>query len=165
MTAIVCLALSAAAVVVAVLAATKGRYRRAVRWAAVALVPTGLYLTGLITVFSRIGHAIGDWAADLVFDPRVWVGVCMLGGAVALALLTGIGRHRTPKAVDGSAPAPTLPGTLPGTASATGRPAAVTSGQAPAKASGKTPKAGKKADDDGLGDFADVEEILKRRGL
>ena len=163
MTAIVCLALSAAAVVVAILAATKGRYRRAVRWAAVALVPTGLYLTGLVTVFSRIGHTIGDWAADLVFDPRVWVGVCMLGGAVALALLTGIGRHRTPKAVETSVavPATTGPGRTPavtaGAAQASAKPAAKPTG----KASGKN---GKKADD-GLDDFGDIEEILKRRGL
>ena len=159
MTAIVCLALSAAAVVVAVLAATRSRYRRAVRWAAVALVPTGLYLTGLVTVFSRIGHAIGDWAADLVFDPRVWVGVCMLGGAVALALLTGLGRHRTPKAVETSAAVPAATGPR--------RTPSVTAGaaQASAKPSGKASgKNGKKADD-GLDDFGDIEEILKRRGL
>lgn len=160
MTAIVCLALSAAAVVVAVLAATKGRYRRALRWAAVALVPAGLYLTGLITMFSRIGHAIADWAGDLVFDPRVWVGVCMLGGAVVLALLTGLGRHRTPKGVERSAGVPAATGA--------GRAPAVTAGNqaAPAKAAGKPGKAsGKKSSGDGLDDFADVEEILKRRGL
>ncbi|WP_225447914.1 hypothetical protein [Streptacidiphilus sp. P02-A3a] len=163
MTAIVCLALSAAAIVAAVLAATRGRVRAALRWVAVALVPTGLYLTGLITVFSRIGHAIGDWAADLVFDPRVWTGVGLLGGAVVLALLTGVRRQRTPKAA-ASAAAPTLPGTAP----AAGRlPATSAPASAPAKASGKPVKSGKsgKQADDGLGDFADVEEILKRRGL
>lgn len=164
MTAIVCLALSAAALVLAVLAATRGRVRTALRWVAVALVPTGLYLTGLITVFSRIGHAIADWAANLVFDPRVWTGVVLLGGAVVLALLTGIGRRRTPKAASGS----TAVATLPGAAGTSGQLPAATSGPAPAKASGKASgkpgKAGKQ-DDDGLGDFADVEEILKRRGL
>jgi hypothetical protein len=172
MTAIVCLALSAAAVVVAVLAVTKSRYRRALRWAAFALVPTGLYLTGLITVFSRIGHAIGDWAADLVFDPRVWTGICMLVGAVALALLTGLGRRRSAKSVDRADGATAVPGP--------GRSAAVTAGspaaQAPARPSAKAPvsarapakaqgKASGKKSKDGLDDFADIEEILKRRGL
>lgn len=159
MTAIVCLALSAAALVVAVLAATRGRYRRALRWTAVALVPAGLYLAGLITAFSRIGHAIGDWAADLVFDPRVWTGLGMLAGAVVLALLTGIGRRRVGRAADTSA-VPRSAGTPP-VAAAPGKAPAIGSG-----GSGQGKPTGKKAPaDDGLGDFADVEEILKRRGL
>ena len=160
MTAIVCLALSAAALVVAVLAATKGRFRRALRWAAVALVPAGLYLAGLITAFSRIGHAIGDWAADLVFDPRVWTGLGMLCAAVALALLTGIGRRRVGRAADTST-VPRAAGTPP-VAAAPGKAPAISSGGS----GGQGKPAGKKAPaDDGLGDFADVEEILKRRGL
>ncbi|MFC1415946.1 hypothetical protein [Streptacidiphilus cavernicola] len=146
MTAIVCLALSAAAVVIAVLRGTRGRFRSALRWAAVALVPTGLYLTGLITVFDRIGRALGDWAAHLVFDPKVWTGVVMLGAAALLLLATGIRRGR---ALKPSEPA----------AEAKGRtaPPAVKGRTAPPAVAAKKPY----REDD----FSDIEEILKRRGL
>ncbi|WP_225446924.1 hypothetical protein [Streptacidiphilus sp. PB12-B1b] len=157
MTAIVCVALTAAALVIAVLSATRHRYRRAVRWVAVALVPTGLYLTGLLTMFTRIGHAIADWAADLVFDPRVWTGVVMLGAAVLLGLATAVGRRRRrARAVEqaGNARAvPTGAGPAPG-ALAAGAPAAT-----------KGAKAARKQADDEFGEFSDVEEILRRRGL
>ena len=149
MTAIVCMALSAAALVIAIMAAVGGRFRRALRWLGVALVPTGLYLTGLITVFDRIGRALGDWGAHLVFDPKVWTGVGMLGAGVLILLLTtlvrGSGSPRAGKPVkEGRAPRAAAPGSsLP----------AVTA----------KPKQQSSADD--LGDFSDVEEILKRRGL
>ncbi len=139
MTAIVCLALSAAAVVIAVLRGTRGRVRSALRWVAAALVPTGLYLTGLITVFDRIGHALGDWAAHLVFDPRVWTGVVMLGAAALLLLATGVRRGRAVKR-GAQAPEAKGGGTVP----------AVTA---------------KKQSTDDLGDFSDIEDILKRRGI
>lgn len=152
MTAIVCLALTAAAVVIAVMSGTARRWRRAVRWAALALVPTGLYLTGLLTMFDRIGHAVADWAANLVFNPGVWAGVGMLGAAVVVLLLTGVGRSSdSGKAVPKGAERPAAP---------TGR-----SGNLPAVTSGSGKQAKKSGADDGLGDFSDVEEILKRRGL
>jgi hypothetical protein len=152
MTAIVCMALSAAALVIAILSAVGGRFRRALRWAALAMIPTGLYLTGLITVFDRIGRTLGDWGAHLVFDPKVWTGVGMLGAGVLVLLLTTLARGgsgrparqpKQPKAAKASTPAAPAAGG--------GRLPAVTAKQQSA------------ADD--LGDFSDVEEILKRRGL
>lgn len=140
MTAIVCMALSAAGLVIALLHGSRGRIRSAFRWAALALVPTGLYLTGLITVFHRIGSALADWATHLVFDPRVWVGVVMLGVAAAVLLATGFGRGSSPKE-------PRAPKAATG---AGGTPAVTAEPQT-------------RTDD--LGDFSDVEEILKRRGL
>ncbi|WP_052442376.1 hypothetical protein [Streptacidiphilus neutrinimicus] len=149
MTAIICMALSALGVVIAVLTALRGRRRAALRWLAVALVPTGLYLTGLIPVFHTIGTTLAHWATHLVFDPRVWVGIAMLGGTVLLLLATGVrfGRGGGGKE-KGEVPArggkPTAP---------SGRPAGAA---LPAKKDAPT------AD---LGDFSDVEEILKRRGI
>jgi NO-binding membrane sensor protein with MHYT domain len=90
----VCMALSVAGLAIALLTAWRRRFRAALRWAAVALIPTGLWLTGLITVFRKIGQAIGTWAAHLVFDPKVWVGVVLLAVAVAVLMLTGVRRHR-----------------------------------------------------------------------
>jgi hypothetical protein len=152
MTAIVCMALSAAALVIAILAAVGGRFRRALRWLGVALVPTGLYLTGLITVFDRIGRALGDWGAHLVFDPKVWTGVGMLGAGVLILLLTTLFRGSgSPKAAKAAKPVK----------EGGSRPAASPGATLPAV----TAKSKQQAAVDDLGDFSDVEEILKRRGL
>jgi hypothetical protein len=149
MTAIVCMALSAAGVVIAVLAGLRGRVRSAFRWLAVALVPTGLYLTGLITVFRRIGSALASWGTHLVFDPRVWTGLAMLGAAVLLLLATGVGRSRR-----SGEPKPVKAGKQPKAAQGASSVPAVTARPA-----------GQKSAADDLGDFSDVEEILKRRGI
>jgi hypothetical protein len=150
MTAIICMALSALGVVIAALTAVRGRKRAALRWLAVALVPTGLYLTGLIPVFHTIGTTLAHWATHLVFDPRVWVGIAMLGATVLLLLATGVrsGRSRGRGKEQGQVPARGgKPGTPPG------RPAGAA---LPAKSEQPTVD---------LGDFSDVEEILKRRGI
>jgi hypothetical protein len=149
MTAIVCMALSAAGVVIAVLAGLRGRVRSAFRWLAVALVPTGLYLTGLITVFRRIGSALSSWATHLVFDPRVWTGLGMLGAALLVLLATGLGRSRR-----SGESKPVKAGKQPKAARGASSVPAVTAGPA-----------GRKSAADDLGDFSDVEEILKRRGI
>jgi hypothetical protein len=142
----VCMALSAAGLAIALLTAWRRRFRAALRWAAVALVPTGLYLTGLITVCRKIGQAIGTWAAHLVFDPKVWVGVAMLGAAVLLLVLTGVIRRRAPRE------------------RAAGRPAAASApapgGALPTRVRPAPPSAA--APDD---DMKEIEDILKRRGI
>ncbi|SEM57384.1 hypothetical protein [Streptacidiphilus jiangxiensis] len=149
MTATICMALSAIGIVIAVLTASRGRTRAALRWLAVALVPTGLYLTGLITVFHTIGSTLVHWATHLVFDPKVWVGVAMLAATVLILLGTGVrfGRGKRRGKEQGQVPAgggkPSAP---------PGRPAGAA---LPAKSN---PTAD-------LGDFSDVEEILKRRGI
>ncbi|MBF9068630.1 hypothetical protein [Streptacidiphilus fuscans] len=157
MTGIICMALSAVGVVLAVLTATRGRFRSGIRWLAVALIPTGLWLTGLITVFRQIGHSLASWATHLVFDPRVWVGVVMLGMAVVLLFSTGW-RLRRGKAKGTGASSVAAKQSAP--AATAGRPAG--GNQAlPAKSSGKS---GASTGTD-LGDFSDIEEILKRRGI
>ncbi|MEY9963860.1 hypothetical protein ABIA33_001894 [Streptacidiphilus sp. MAP12-16] len=144
MTAIVCMALSAAGLVIAVLTALRGRIRAGLRWAAVALVPTGLYLTGLIPVFDRIGRSLGSWGTHLVFDPRVWTGVAMLGVAVLVLLATGFGRSRAPRAMKPAKPV----------SRAAAGPAGATQALAPVKQQQAKPD-----------DFSDIEDILKRRGI
>lgn len=153
MTAIVCMGLSAAGVVIALLAGARGRIRSAFRWLGVALVPVGLYLTGLITVFRRIGSALSSWATHLVFDPKVWTGLAMLGAAVLLLLATGVGR-RSRQREQGQGPEPVKASKQPKAARGGSSVPAVTA----------RPVGQKSADDD-LSDFSDVEEILKRRGI
>lgn len=155
----VCVALSAAGLAIAMLTAYRRRYLAAVRTAAFALLPVGLYMTGLVTLGRKVGTATGSWAADLVFKPSVWLGFGVL--AVSVVLYTGTrfaagrvgGSRRERKAAAAAAGAPAV------------APGASTPSLPPGrKAAGPKPKA-KSSADGGLSDFSDIEEILKRRGI
>ncbi|MFB6894303.1 hypothetical protein ACFCX4_33900 [Kitasatospora sp. NPDC056327] len=179
LTAGVAFALTAAGTVVAGLRAHRRRFLSATRWFAVALLPAGLYLTGLFPVARTIGDELADWAAALVLDPRVWTGIALLGVSAGL-LLTTRWLSRRGAAAEGQEARPAAAGPAPArpaVAPAAGVPAAPAS---PRRAAAKAERAGRaerpaKAsppgaaeqgkDDDGLGDFADIEEILRRRGI
>ncbi|MEV7774132.1 hypothetical protein [Kitasatospora sp. NPDC086791] len=142
--------LTAGGVAVAGLRAYQRRFLSATRWFAVALLPAGLYLTGLFPLASTIGRAFTDWAAKLVLDPRVWTGIVLLGvSAVLLVTTRWVGRRGT---VEAPPERPAAAGPAPE------RPAVAPAPKAPKKQAG-----GKR--DDGLGDFADIEEILRKRGI
>ncbi|MFJ2863772.1 hypothetical protein [Kitasatospora sp. NPDC087314] len=148
LTAAISFALTAGGVAVAGLRAYRRRFLSATRWLAVALVPAGLYLTGLFPVARTIGSEFAAWATKLVFDPRVWTGIVLLGvSAVLLVTTRWVGRRG---AVD----------------SAPERPAAAAAApERPAVASAPPKKPAASRRDDGLGDFADIEEILRKRGI
>ncbi|SOB85075.1 hypothetical protein [Streptomyces sp. 1331.2] len=146
--------LTAGGVAVAGLRAYRRRFLSATRWFAVALLPAGLYLTGLFPLASTIGRAFTDWAAKLVLDPPVWSGIVLLGVSALLLVTTRwVGRRGT--APESAPERPAAAGPAPD------RPALAPKPQAP-KAAGK--QAGDKRND-GLGDFADIEEILRKRGI
>jgi len=153
LTTALCVALSAAGLALAVSTAYRRRYLRATRIAALALLPAGLAMAGLVTLGRKVGTAIGDWAIDLVFKPTVWLG---FGVLACSALLYGatrlISAHggQEPR-VDGPSAAEPLP------ASRGAATAAIPAGRPTGKRRG--------SGDSGLSDFADVEEILKRRGI
>lgn len=136
LTTIICAAVTAAGLGLAVLTARRRRYRAATRTAAYALVPLGLLMTGIL-----------DWIADLVLKPTVWAGF----GVLALsALLFTVSRAAERRAVaatesDAVAPAASAPSLGPGRPATTPRPAKAKSG----------------AGDD----FSDVEAILKKHGI
>ncbi|MEE1785508.1 hypothetical protein PUR71_21740 [Streptomyces sp. SP17BM10] len=154
LSAAVSFALTAAGLGVAGLRAHRRRFLSATRWFAVALLPAGLYLTGLFPVARTIADEFGTWATELVFDPRVWTGIVLLGISVALLLTTRfVGRRgavEEPQARPAAGRAPERPAVEPA------QPRAAQS--APKKAAGRK-------QDDGLGDFADIEEILRKRGI
>jgi cytochrome bd-type quinol oxidase subunit 2 len=159
LTTTLCVVLSAAGLALAAKTAYRRRYLRATRIAALALVPVGLAMAGLVTLGRKIVTAFGDWAADLVFKPQVWTGFAVLACAAALYAVTaliarrGRGRGGRTEPDGGSAPAavaPAGPVTAP----------ALTAGRSAGRASG-----GRRGGDSGLSGFEDIEEILKRRGI
>ncbi|MFF3565587.1 hypothetical protein ACFYXS_36690 [Streptomyces sp. NPDC002574] len=155
LTSTVCVALSAAGLAIAVLTAYRRRFARAVRIAAVALLPVGFWMTGLATLGGKVVAAVGDWTADLVFKPSVWAGFGVLALAVVLYAVGRIAgrrgrapeRHGTPAAVPGAS-APAL--------GAARRP--------DVRPESKKAKEKIKTDPD-LAEFGEIEEILKRRGI
>jgi hypothetical protein len=121
--------------------------RRGLRWLAVAVVPAGLALSGLAVMFGRIGLAIGRFFTSFVFSPFVWAGFALLGGAVALEFASRAMRARgagEPPAGDS------------GSQRSVGGPPAQVERSRPATTSRRAP-----ADDD----MAEIEELLKRRGI
>jgi hypothetical protein len=147
-----CFLLTAAGLVIAGLHGWHRRWRTAVRWTAAALVPAGLYLTDLVPVGSAIGRAVGNWATKLVLDPGVWTGIGLLGLAALLLVATGVGRHGKGDDSGGSRRKATAKPSTP-----------AAGGSAPRPAVGSA-RPGKSAAED-LGDFSDIEEILRKRGI
>jgi hypothetical protein len=179
LTSTVCVALSAAGLAIALLTAYRRRFLAATRIAAVALLPVGLYLTGLLTLVGKVGHAVGTWAADLVLKPSVWVGFGVLAASVVLYTAArfagrrrrGVGRagRRRETAVAPGAQTAGLPAGRGGaqeTKAGTGAKAGKGAKAGPeAKRAGAAKSAGATGADDGLSDFREVEEILRRRGI
>ncbi|MGW6913618.1 hypothetical protein ACWGB8_07340 [Kitasatospora sp. NPDC054939] len=155
LTAAVSFVLTAGGVAVSGLRAFRRRWRSAVRWFAVALLPAGLYLAGLFPLATTIAGALGDWATDLVFKPTVWIGLALLAVSGGM-LATTRWADRRRAAVQGGAAAGAAGGTA-GVDAAAARPAVAPAAAPKAKRSGRA--------DTGLGEFADVEEILRRRGI
>jgi hypothetical protein len=161
LTAVVCVALSGAGLAVSLLTAWRRRFRRAVKLAAVSLLPVGLYLAGLITLGGRLGSAVGGWAADLVLRPTVWLGFAVIAVAVVLYLASRIGAKRSGgrdagegrAAVRGGADGAVAPRSSGAAISAGGSPAAAGEG-----------RRGKKTAGAGA-EFDDVEAILRKHGI
>lgn len=157
-----CMALTGLGLVIAVQTARQRRYLSATRWTAAALFPVGLYLTGLATLARRVGSAAADWATDLAFGLKAWGGVAMLALAVTLLLVSRMvadrkGDTAAPSSADLSAvDRSALTGSAP--------PAAASRPQKQPKpaAAPRSRRAARGAVDD---EFADIEEILRRRGI
>jgi hypothetical protein len=152
LTTTLCAALSAAGLAFAAATAYRRRYLRATRIAALALLPVGLAMAGLVTLGRRIGAALGDWAAGLVLNPEVWTGFAVIACSALLYGVTRLFSRRGDGRAEQTEAA--APAAVPGA-----RPPAVSAGQGSGRSRGRGSK------DSGLSDFADVEEILKRRGI
>lgn len=112
------------------------------RGAAITLLFPALFLTDTLEMLVEIGSSVADWATGLVFSPVVWTGIALFGVSVVLFGASRFLDSRTPGS--GSAPqTPAAPAGKQGAALPPTRPAAP-------------------AIDD---DLADIEELLRRRGI
>lgn len=153
----VCISLAALGLVLAIVLWVRGRRGRALQAVGFAALPVGLYLTGLLGLVIDAIAALGGWAAGLVFNPVVWAGVVLLGIAVVLWVIGGLiarrtrGRRPAGKGAAGTdvrgRDKDTSPPLTRGNRG-TGR----TSGSGGSSASGD-------------GEFDDIEELLRRRGI
>ena len=132
--------------------------RAAARWLAWSLLPIALYLLGILQVLWRFGVAIGDFFSGLVFSPKVWSGVVLIGIALVLFVVTGGLRGRARRKQDKAEP-----DSQPAASRALGAapPAAASAGMASRPKAAPVPakRKGGAADDD---DFGEVAAILKR---
>ncbi len=112
------------------------------RGAGLTLLPPAAWLTGTLEMFSEIGSSVAGWATGLVLNPLVWTGIVLAGLSVLLfgtsAALRERGRGGMPG--EGTAGSDATPGSLSPAGEQRGKPA---------------------IDDD----LADIEALLKRRGI
>jgi hypothetical protein len=135
--------------------------RAAARWLAWSLLPIALYLLGILQVLWRFGVAIGDFFSGLVFSPKVWSGVALIGIALVLFVVTGglrgRARRKEARAEPDSQPSATRAlGAAPPAAASAGMASRPKAAPVPAK------RKGAPADDE---DFGEVAAILKRHGI
>jgi hypothetical protein len=65
-----------------------------VRGTAWSLLPIAAWLTGTLKLLTNVLGDVGDWAVDLVFSPRVWLGICLAGVSAVLFSVSGFVRRR-----------------------------------------------------------------------
>src|SRR6266516_1854020 len=134
---------------------------RGVAWS---LLPMVAYLTGIAGLLWKLGTAVSHWALGFVFSPKVWAGVALAGLAAVLFVVSGALRRRAPASRSRARAGAGLPA---GASASAGsgraleagtrtRPLPSSKGRGRAKAG-----AGAGADDE----FAEIEEILRRRGI
>jgi hypothetical protein len=139
---------------VASVAATRRRGAGAgLRGVAWSLLPMVAYLTGVAGLLWKLGTAVGHWALGFVFSPKVWAGIALAGLSALLFAVSRPLRRR--------APARRRPTTPSGALEAPAERAEPLPSR-PGKRKGKAARPGAAGLDD---EFAEVEEILRRRGI
>jgi len=102
-----------------------------------ALVPLAAYLTGVLRLLWDFAAAAARWAVGFVFSPFVWLGVALAAVSSVLFVVSGLLRRRRPQ----------------------GR----ASGLRAVRRTDQTAVEGR--ENDTSDEFADIEEMLRRRGI
>ena len=117
----------------------------ALRGAGITLLVPALYLTDTLDTLVDIGAEIASWATGLVFSPTVWLGIVLAGVAALLLGASSVLRNRAPAKAEQDA----------------GDPASLPASKAPEKQPRRGSGGAGGADDD----LAEIEELLRRRGI
>jgi heme exporter protein D len=64
------------------------------RGAGLTLLPVAAWLTDTLRLLTRIGDAVGDWAARLAFSPSLWLGVIVAAVSIVLLVVGGVLERR-----------------------------------------------------------------------
>jgi hypothetical protein len=136
---IICGGVTALGLLFTAIRARRHGTRWTLRMLGVSLLPFALWATGIGRLLWRLGDASVDFFAGLVFNPLIWAGFAALALAVLLLLISLFVR-RTPARHERTPAAPAA---------------------APRKA---VSQQGSSADDEIEG-MAEIEEILRRRGI
>lgn len=153
-----CLGLSLLGLIVAILAGRRGRAGRAVQGVALALAPVALYFSGLLRLAWNGVVAVVDWASHVILSPLVWFGLSLLALCIVLWVVGGVVARRTPRRSR-------KPETAAPAAGRTTRAPVITTGASKGTSTNTSKKAtrqpGAPVDDD----MAEIEALLKSRGI
>ena len=123
----------------------------ALRGAGITLIPVALLLTNSLRMVTRIGDAVADWATGLAWNPMVWAGLLLGGISVVCFVVAGF---LTQREIGTAAP------------SKPGRQQAGGSKELPAaKRSGSKPVLTKDPVDPVDTEMAEIEALLRKRGI
>ncbi len=124
--------------------------------AAITLLFPAAYLTRTLRMVVRIGDAVADWALGLVFSPAVWAGVVLAGLSVVL-----FGASRVLARRDGAG----TPASAPVTGASRAPLSAATPGPGTSPGRTKRQAATSKGDPAIDDDLAEIEALLRKRGI
>lgn len=162
-----CIGLALIGVIVAGVAWRRGSRGRVVQGVALALAPVALYFAGLLPLLWNAVVAVVGWASSIIFTPAIWFGLSLLALCVVLWVVGGVlARRSAAKGGSASTAGTKQPAVGTGRGSATARPAtrssATASSAAPAR---KGSTKGQQAADEVDPELAEIEAILKNRGI
>lgn len=148
-------------VLVVVLAFRRGRRGRALQGLALALLPAALYLTGLLQLVWDAVVAVVRWAGSNVFDLAAWIGFGLLALCLVLWVVGGVVVRRSPSGKELRA----ARAEKASAKAASKAPAQVGPAPAVPATRGGKPTAKKAQQPPQDDDMAEIEALLKSRGI
>lgn len=150
-----CIGLSLIGVLVVALGWRRGNRGRILQGVGLALAPTGLYFSGLLSLLWNGAVATVGWASQILFTPAVWFGLSLVALCVVLWVVGGFLVRR-----DGRrAPAVSPRGKQ------AGLPAKAQTQPAQPARSGRSDRSRTQQAEPVDEDMAEIEAILKSRGI